>query len=326
MIKPLRLNILDQMPIPTNLTAETLAIQTTYLVQKAEQWGYERYWFAEHHGTKGLISSSPELWMASMAAKTTTIKLGSGGILLPQYSSYKVASQLNQLAVSFPGRIDGGLGRSPGGTEKIRRALANNKESELNQFWDKVDDVINWTQNHAYNGITASPFPQTPPDLFVLGLGERSAIQAAERGLGFVHGYFIQPERFKEAHLAYQKAFNRQKFKAPEALTAVFVVCGESDEHAEKLAESQDVWLLKTEKGLDSRIPAAIPNRLTENDKNRIHLNRNRMIVGSLATVKEKLNRLSEQANSDQFLVLCNLYDFNERVRSYERLANLITS
>lgn len=100
-IKPLRLNILDQMPIPTNLTAETLAIQTTYLVQKAEQWGYERYWFAEHHGTKGLISSSPELWMASMAAKTTTIKLGSGGILLPQYSSYKVASQLNQLAVSF---------------------------------------------------------------------------------------------------------------------------------------------------------------------------------------------------------------------------------
>lgn len=104
------------------------------------------------------------------------------------------------------------------------------------------------------------------------------------------------------------------------------MVCGESDEHAEKLAESQDVWLLQTEKGLDSRIPAAIPNRLTENDKNRIHLNRNRMIVGSLATVKEKLNRLSEQANSDQFLVLCNLYDFNERVRSYERLANLITS
>lgn len=322
----MRLNILDQMPIPMNQTAEEMATQTTQLVQKAEQWGYERYWFAEHHGTKGLISSSPELWMASMAAKTSTIKLGSGGILLPQYSSYKVASQLNQLAVAFPGRIDGGLGRSPGGTEKIRKALANDKENEMNQFWNKVDDIINWTTFHSYKGITASPFPHSPADLFVLGLGERSANEAAERGLGFVHGYFIQPARFKEAHFSYQKAFNPHFLKAPEAITAVFVVCGETDSHAEQLAESQDLWLLQTEKGLDSRIPVNLPQRLTEKEKERIQENRKRMIIGSLSTVKEKLDRLSEEVHSDQFLVLSNLYDFNERVRSYERLAKLISS
>ncbi|XOQ12773.1 MAG: hypothetical protein ACFWTY_01995 [Shouchella clausii] len=105
----MRLSILDQVPITIGQTAEQTAERTFTLVELAEQWGYERYWFAEHHGTRGLGSSAPEVWMAAAAARTKTIHVGSGGILLPQYSPYKVAAQLRQLETMFPGRIDGGI-------------------------------------------------------------------------------------------------------------------------------------------------------------------------------------------------------------------------
>ncbi len=322
--KTVRLSILDQVPISAGQTAEESIAQTMLLVQKAEIWGYERYWFAEHHGTKGLASSSPELLMAAAAAQTARIHVGSGGILLPQYSAYKVASQLKQLQAMFPGRIDGGVGRSPGGTEKIRFALANEKKAELDLFWQKVDDVVEWIQNKRHNMISASPQTQEPQQLFVLGLGENSAIEAGNRGLGFVHGYFIEPDQVIAAHEAYRNSFKTGLLKRLEALTAVFIVCGETDEHAERLAKSQDWWLLQTEKGLDSRVPkGAGSKRLTNKELERIKVNRKRMIVGSPMTVKKELDKLSARIGSDQFLVLCNIYDFKEKMRSFERLATI---
>ncbi|WP_099301680.1 LLM class flavin-dependent oxidoreductase [Bacillus sp. Marseille-P3800] len=318
----MRLSILDQVPTSIGKTVEETAQQTVDLVIRAEQLGYERYWFAEHHGTKGLVSSSPELWMATAAAKTSRIRVGSGGVLLPQYSAYKVASMFNQLEVMYPNRIDGGLGRSPGGNERIRRALANGKDSEMDRFWDKVDEVVQWTTNRSHAGMTASPLPITNPSLYILGLGERSATVSAEKGLGFVHGFFIQPDRLKEAHEAYRLAVSDHK----DALTAVFVICGEDDAHAESLAKQQDLWLLQTEKGLDSRIPYEMNRQLTVREEEIIVKNRKRMIIGSVDTVKLKLERLAEEAQSDQFLLLTNVFDYKEKRKSFERLSTLLSS
>lgn len=184
--------------------------------------------------------------------------------------------------------------------------------------------MVDWIQNIRHQTISASPQTQKPPQLFVLGLGENSAIEAGNRGLGFVHGYFIKPDRGIEAHEAYRNSFKKGLLDKPEALTAVFIVCGETDEHAELLAQSQDWWLLQTEKGLDSRVPnGATSKRLTDKELERMQVNRKRMIVGSPMTVKKQLDKLSGTIGSDQFLVLCNIYDFKEKMRSFERLATL---
>ncbi|MBG9783733.1 LLM class flavin-dependent oxidoreductase [Shouchella lehensis] len=318
----MRLSILDQVPLSIGTTAEKTASQTINLVELAEALGYERYWFAEHHGTKGMVSSSPEIWMAAAAARTSHIRIGSGGVLLPQYSSYKVASLFNQLEVMFPNRIDGGMGRSPGGNERIREALANGKESEIHRFWDKVDEVIEWTTNRNYRGMTASPLPLTSPSLYILGLGERSAQIAGEKHLGFVHGYFIQPNRVKEAHRAYRRVAKDNE----NALTAAFVICGEDNEHAQLLAEQQDLWLLQTEKGIDSRIPVNLERALTVREKETIQQNRSRMIIGSKETVQSKLEQMAELTQTDQFLVLTNIYNYQEKRKSFERLATIMSS
>ncbi|AST96788.1 LLM class flavin-dependent oxidoreductase [Shouchella clausii] len=323
----MRLIILDQVPITIGQTAEQTAERTFSLVELAEQWGYERYWFAEHHGTRGLGSSAPEVWMAAAAARTKTIHVGSGGILLPQYSPYKVAAQLRQLETMFPGRIDGGIGNSPGGPERIRAALAYGHTEGIAMFWEKVDALSKWIQGGRHKEVTVSPKPASTPNLFILGLGERSAIEAGRRGLGFVHGRFIEPGRGRLAHAAYRQAF-KGKGK-PDALTAVFIICGETDEHAEELAKTQDLWLLRTEKGLDSRVPTSITAasaQLSEQDRARIQANRKRMIIGGPETVKRELEKIANETGCDQFLVLTNIDDFDEKCRSYERLVKATKS
>ncbi|MEC1154011.1 LLM class flavin-dependent oxidoreductase [Cytobacillus horneckiae] len=320
----MRLSILDQIPRPKGKSVEETIAETLTTVAFAETLGYERYWFAEHHGTKGMTSSSPEILMAAAAARTTTIHVGSGGILLPQYSPYKVASQLLQLQSLFPGRIDGGVGRSPGGNERIRLALSDRRENQLGEYSEKLEELIRFLKGN--KGLQATPRTKDAPTLFSLGLGENSAKLAASLGIGYVFGHFINSTRGQNAHKVYRENFTAGWMDSPQALSAVFVICGESDEHAEELAASQDLWLLRTEKGLDSRIPSneeAKTVKLREEDKKIILRNRRRMIIGDPKTVKEQLNILADKYQSNEWLILTNVYDFEEKRRSFERLASV---
>ncbi|MDQ0270618.1 LLM class flavin-dependent oxidoreductase [Cytobacillus purgationiresistens] len=320
----MRLSILDQIARPKEKTVEETMAETLDTVSYAEELGYERYWFAEHHGTKGMTSSSPEIMMAAAASRTTSIHVGSGGILLPQYSPYKVAAQLLQLQSLFPGRIDAGVGRSPGGNERIRLALSDGKENQLSKYPEKLEELIRFLEGN--KGLQATPRTEEAPALFSLGLGENSAKLAAQLGIGYVFGHFIHPDRGQEAHQKYRDNFISGMMRNPHALSAIFIICGESDEHAEELAASQDLWLLRTEKGLDSRIPSieeAQSMKLREEDKKLIQKNRRRMIIGSPKKVKEELSAVTERYQNDEWLVLTNVYDYKEKRRSFERLASL---
>ncbi|MBM7634741.1 MsnO8 family LLM class oxidoreductase [Geomicrobium sediminis] len=315
----MQLGILNQMPTPKNMTAEQTVQHTLSLVELAEGWGYSSYWFAEHHGTKGMASSSPEIMMAAAASRTKQIQVGSGGILLPQYSPYKVASQLLQLEALFPGRIEAGVGRSPGGNETIRSLLANGKENEMGIFQQKVQQLQNYV--HGNTKIRATPRTQEPPRLYVLGLGPNSAKLANDEQVGYVFGHFIQPEHGVETHQTLRELHHTHDIK-----TAVFVICGKDNEHAEKLALSQDLWLLNVEKGLDSRIPSyeeASRQTFSLSDQKKIKQNRKRMIIGGPKRVKEAMKRLVDDYQSESFLLVASIYDPLERERSFKRIIEL---
>lgn len=320
----MHLGILDQMPRPRHLSVEETVAETLKKVQMAEEWGYERYWFAEHHGTKGMTSSAPEILMAVAASKTKTIHVGSGGILLSQYSPYKVATQLLQLQSIFPGRIEAGIGRSPGGPERIRSALANGVKNETGIYPEKVKQLLHYFAGD--QSVQATPRPSVSPKLYSLGLGENSAQLAAELGIGYVFGHFIQSGRGLQAHKQYRELFQPGIFARPQAITAMFVICGATDEEAEEWAITQDLWLLRTEKGIDSRIPTleeAKAIRLTAEDKKRIAANRKRMIIGGPAKVKEALSKWSELYECDHWLLLNNTYHFEDQRKSFERIAEM---
>lgn len=320
----MKLGVLDQMAQPKGVTAEETAARTMEMAQYVEKLGYERYWFAEHHATKGLASSSPEIMMAAVAAKTDKLKVGSGGILLPQYSAYKVAAQLFQLQALFPGRIEAGVGRSPGGNETIRALLADGKPNQLAEYPDKLTDLITFLSKNGK--VRAAPRTEDGPRLFSLGLGENSAEFAAQQGIGYVYGHFINPNKGAEALQTYRENFRQGYLDHPVQRVAIFVICGETDEQAEELAISQDVWLLNVEKGLDSRVPSiqeAKAKSWSNKEKEQMRENRKRMIIGGPEKVKRELLHLSERYQCDDWLILTNIYDYYEKQQSYRRIMEL---
>jgi luciferase family oxidoreductase group 1 len=328
----MKLSILDQAPISKGQDAHQTLEKSAQLALYAESLGYSRYWFAEHHGTRGLASTAPEILMSHIAAKTSSIRVGSGGVLLPQYSPFKIAEVFQQLEALYPGRIDLGIGRSPGGPEKIRRALGDTEENGLKAYPRKLQDVIHHLHrtlpgSHLYNGIKVAPLTDKPPTLWTLGLGENSASLAASHGVGYVFGHFISPNRGVEALKTYKTSFKPSVYlQNPASIVAVFIICGESDEEAELLASSQDLWLLQVEKGLDSRVPRieeAKAYHYTERDQEKIRQNRKRMIIGSRETVTKELFNLMNRYGADEVMALANIYDFEEKKKSFKRLAEL---
>ncbi|MGD7008194.1 LLM class flavin-dependent oxidoreductase [Metabacillus sp. 84] len=328
----MKLSILDQVPVSKNTSVTEALSGTLKLARHAEEMGYSRYWFAEHHGTRGMGSTSPEILMSYIASNTKSIRVGSGGVLLPQYSPYKVAENFRQLEALFPGRIDLGVGRSPGGTRKIRNALLDGSAKSMEEFPRQLNDLIYYItdsipSDHPYHGIKAAPFTKTVPPIWVLGLGENSAELTGGLGLNYVFGHFINPSRGKEAFTAYRKSFEPSLFSpAPGSLSAVFVICGKNDEEAEERALSQDLWLLRVEKGLDSRVPSieeAKAASYSESDRTVVLRNRKRMIIGGPEKVKNELAELSERYETEEFMVLTNLHSFEHKVQSFERLAEL---
>ncbi|MCY8559226.1 LLM class flavin-dependent oxidoreductase [Bacillus haynesii] len=328
----MQLSILDQVPISKGSDAYSAVKQSAELAELADQWGYKRYWFAEHHSTRGLASTAPEIMIAHIAAKTANIRVGSGGVLLPQYSPFKVAENFRQLEALYPRRIDLGIGRSPGGTTKTRLALTDGIHKSLDEFPRQLQDLLGFLTDsvpsgHDYSGIKAAPLTDSPPEVWLLGLGENSAKLAGDMGAGYVFGHFISPARGRNAFQSYRESFRPSPFfKRPQSLAAVFVVCAESDEKAEELCLSQDLWLLRVEKGLDSLVPSIEEAKsavYTAADKRKLVQNRSRMVIGSPQTVKRKLLELSERYQTDEFMILTNVYRFEDRKQSYERLAEL---
>ncbi|MBT2687480.1 LLM class flavin-dependent oxidoreductase [Bacillus sp. ISL-47] len=326
----MKLSVLDQSVITKGESAGDALRKTVKLAQTAEELGYTRFWVAEHHNSNGIAGSSPEVLISHIASSTRHIRVGSGGVLLPQYSPYKIAENFNMLETLFPGRIDLGVGRSPGGSASTRLALTDGVRKSLNEFPRQVKDLQFFLykklpEGHPYQTVEAIPQVADPAQIWMLGITHRGARLAAEYGTAFTYGHFITPANGKRAMDTYMSQFRPSAgLSKPKANVCIFVVCAETQERAEELALSQDMWLLAVEKGRDTRIIAPSEAKsitLTPEEKAKAAENRKRMIIGTPAKVKEELQLLSEIYQTNEFMVITNIYDFQDKLNSYRLLS-----
>lgn len=318
----MRLGILDQVPLHEGDTVEATMEATERLVLEADRLGYERYWFAEHHNTNGLLSAAPELFIARMGAKTSKIKLGSGGVLLPQYHPLKVAESFATLDAFYPGRIELGIGNSPGGSERTRLALTDGEENRAAEFSRLVDETAGFltdslSNRHPYRIVKTTPRDRKPSPISILGLSPRSARIAAEQDRGLVFGHFINPDRWEETLSTYREAGGKN------VIVCVFVICAPTQEEAERLARTQDAWIQGVRLG-----NSIVPSFKTTESKvwndvqvERIRKDRRRAIVGTPDVVERELEVLATRYQTDQFLLINNAFDQEKRLQSYQLIA-----
>ncbi|WP_338485171.1 LLM class flavin-dependent oxidoreductase [Alkalicoccus halolimnae] len=325
-----KIGILDQVPLQEGISVPEAVQHTIELVKKAEVWGYNRYWFAEHHGTNGLLSAAPELWIGRAGAETSTIILGAGGILLPQYSPLKTAETFSTLAAFYPGRIELGVGRSPGGSERTRQALTDGAEKNFQAFPQQLDDTAGFLHDslslkHPYRIVKKTPRQAPIPPMWLLGLSPESGKLAGERGMGLVFGYFINPDRAEETIASYRESCAEAGFE-PRIIICIFAVCAETEEEAERLAVIQDHWLAGVPKG-NTIVPSPesiAEKRVSDEEKARMHHERRRVIAGSPEKIKKELKKLQRLFGTDEFLLINNTHGPKARESSFKLIAEAV--
>lgn len=328
----IKLSVLDQSPISDGSTATQAFSHTVTLAQEVEKLGYTRFWVSEHHNSVSLAGSSPEILISHIAAKTERMRVGSGGVMLPHYSPYKVAENFRVLEALYPNRIDLGVGRAPGGMPIATRALQEGKMVSLDQYPEQIADVAMYLhdqvpENHHYANLKATPVIPTSPDMWLLGSSGESAKIAAQQGASFAFAQFINGYGGPEVMEAYQEQFQPSYLgDKPKSIVAIFVICGETNEEAEKIASSLDLSILLLEQGKRTTgtpsIETAQNYSYSTYDLFRIKENRQRMIVGDPFSVKEKIINLSKAYNTEEFMIVTITHRFEDKLNSYRLLAN----
>lgn len=330
---PLRLSVLDQSPISKGRTPADAVGETLELAKLCDRLGYTRYWLAEHHSSEALAGSTPEVLIARVAGLTRRIRVGSGGVMLPHYSAYKVAENFRMLETLFPGRIDLGVGRAPGSDQRTMRILADGKPnwSSADNYPIQVRDLAAWLHDalpdgHAGHGVVAQPVGTSAPDVWLLGSSDDSAALAAHFGLPFCFAHFINPDGGDGVTRAYRAHFRPSALHAaPMPLVAMGVMCAETDEEADRLAKSRDVWAMRLRTtGNPGPVPSveeALEVARDPRTQSWLASMRRRGVVGSPATVRAALERHAADYQVDEIMVVTICFDFEKRKRSYELLA-----
>ncbi|WP_431801707.1 LLM class flavin-dependent oxidoreductase [Halobacillus andaensis] len=326
----MKLSVLDQSPILPGSTPEEAFHQTTELAKQTDELGFHRFWVAEHHSTKGLAGSSPEILATHLASQTKRIRIGTGGILLPHYSPYKIAEIFRVLETLYPGRIDLGVGRSPGGIPNVNLALNRGELPSIENYPSQLSELLSYLYGEDPNGmgIHASPKGESTPPIWMLGSSGTSARVASELGVSYSFAHFINGYGGVRAMHRYFDHFQPSVQQTePQGNVSIFAVCAETDEHAEFLASSLDLAILKIEQGgLQRSFPSpaeALGYTYTLDEEHQIQENRNRMVVGSPEKVKEKIERLADFYNVDEVIINTITSPFEERLKSYQLIAEV---
>ncbi|MFF2483033.1 LLM class flavin-dependent oxidoreductase [Paenibacillus sp. NPDC058071] len=327
----IKLGILDQSHIGEGQRASDALADTTKLAQEVEKLGYERYWISEHHASRMLSFSTPEILIAHIAAATKRIRVGSGGVMLPHYSSYKVAENFKLLQALHPGRIDAGFGRAPGGMPIATRALQENKYVDISKYPQQIIDFVGYLHGklpdgHPFAGLHAAPAIEEPPEVWLLGSSFESARIAAQLGTAFSFAQFFGTPGGEAAMKHYQEHFQPSiSNDRPRSMIAVLAICADTEEEANQLALSTDLFFLLLESGIDQHffpsVRTAQDYPYTETDLMRINRARERRIVGTPEQVKAGILHLALQYNADEVLVMSSIHSFEARVKSYRLLA-----
>ena len=336
MPRSMNLSILDQSPIIAGHSAAQALEETLKLARRADALGYTRYWLAEHHAIGALADPCPEILLARLGAETRRIRIGTGGVLLPYYSALKVAEVFRMLEALYPGRVDLGIGRAPGGDQRTARAVGGGRMPTAEDFPQQVWELIGYLDgtlpdDHPFKKVRVQPEGRVAsgvaPELWLLGSSDYSGLLAAQLGVRFSFAHFINAQGGDLVMRAYKDRYQTAG-REPEPHTSVccFVICAESDAEAERLAKVVDARRLDMAYNLDTPVPTqaqAEKRGLAYTDQERAHIQsqRARLVHGSAATCREKLLAIAEQFSADELMVLTITGDYATRLASYELLA-----
>ena len=325
------LSVLDLSPVSAGSTAAQALRNSVDLARAADGLGFTRYWVAEHHNLPAIASSAPEIMIGQIAAATAHLRVGSGGVMLPNHAPLMVAERFKVLEALFPGRIDLGLGRAPG-TDPATSYMLRRRQgiSEEDDFLERFNELMlletrGFPAGHPFHNVRAMPADVPLPPIFLLGSSDYSAQLAGQIGAAFSFAHHFATFDAAEAMRLYRDNFRASASHAtPYAILATHVVCAESDAEAERLAATVDLNFVRRAKG--EYQPLASPAEAaayayTPADRARIAQNRTRMVVGSPATVLARLKPLIESTKADELMVTTMIFDHGARKHSYQLLA-----
>ena len=329
----MKLSVVDQSPVSTGMTPAQALRNTIDLAQHCDRLGYERYWIAEHHGMEVIATSAPEVMIALVAQATSRIRVGSGAVLLPHYSPLKVAETFRTLHALFPGRIDLGLGRAPGGEALEAFALMRKREEtgfDIDDFPNQLVELLaflrgDFPDDHPFGRIRVTPESDGEPEVWLLGSSAWSANAAGRLGLPYAFAHFINPSGTRLCLGRYQSLFEPSpRMASPRAAVAIGVVCAESDAEAEYLAATYRAMGRRLRLGL--RGPAPTPEvglqELAQGPEAIVPEGEwPRMVVGGPARVRGGLEQMAEALKVEEIMAVTIIHDHAKRVRSYELLA-----
>ncbi len=322
----MRLSVLDQ-SVALSGQGEDAAIRDTLeLAPHCERLGYERFWLSEHHSLPTIVGSAPEVLMGAIAARTTRIRIGSAGVMLPHYSALKVAEQFRVLEALAPGRIDLGVGRAPGGDMRTAQALNPNAYGSAEHFPQQVRDLQAWTSLPSHQGISAHPRGPQAPEVWILGSSDYGAQLAAHFGLPYAFAYFFTDGVGVEQALdLYRRLYEpSERHPVPEATVCVWALAADSDAEALHHALSRERWRVDRQRGRlgPLQAPDLIAARgFTAEDMPTVDAMRAKAFVGSAATVADKLRQLAAALQLDHLVVNTWAHDPQVRRHSYALLA-----
>ena len=325
-----KLSVLDQSPIRSGDTAQAALEETFALAKQCDELGYSRYWLAEHHASDALAGCSPEVLLGRLGTETCRIRIGSGGVMLPHYSPYKVAENFKLLQTLYPGRVDLGVGRAPGTDPFTAAALRYGSSVGPQHFPRMVADLqalLNDTEpaTRGMEGARAFPLVERPPELWMLGSSEDSAGFAADAGLPYSFAYFINPSIRTDIFELYREQFKPgPNLAEPYSSLCIFTICADTEEEAWRLSRSRDLWFVRLLQGAPGPVPTieeATDYPYADTERQVIEANRDKRAVGSPKQVKAKLLALAEEFGADELMILTITHDPTARARSYALLA-----
>lgn len=320
-----RLSILDFAPVTAGQSVGEALRNTLTLAEQADRWGYHRYWLSEHHNMDGVAASATAVLIGQVAAATHRIRVGAGGVMLPNHTPQYVAEQFGTLEILYPGRIDLGIGRSPGGDYATMEALRVNMITASREFPERVRELLALFDEGTESALNTQPFTRAPGEglsvpIWMLGSSLISARLAAELGLPYAFAAHFSPARLHEAIAAYREYFKPSLHQPrPRVIVAVPVMAADTRSRAKRLMHSLYQKALDLGRGRSSRLkPPPETMEWTPQERLAVEDQYAAAIIGGPDEVRAGLQKLLESTQADELLIHTETYDFKERLRSYE--------
>ncbi|WP_034892413.1 LLM class flavin-dependent oxidoreductase [Gillisia sp. Hel_I_29] len=324
-------SVLDLVPVTQGNTPTDSFRNSLDLAQHVENWGYKRFWISEHHNMESIASSATVILLQHIAQGTKTIRVGSGGIMLPNHAPLVIAEQFGTMELLFPGRMDLGLGRAPGTDQRTAMALRRNAQESVNDFPNNIQELQRYfSKDNRHSDVRAIPGEGLDIPLYLLGSSTYSAQLAAHKGLPYAFASHFAPAYLHQALKLYKDGFeSSDQLDKPYAIACVNVIAAATDEEAERLATSQKQMFLGLIRGTRRPMQAPVENMehiWNEAEKAAVQQMIHYSFIGSKATIKEKLAAFIEDTAVDEIMVVSHIFDHKARLRSYEILGELTKS